>query len=64
LKKAIVLTEMVGYNCFINFKYYYLKYNFEDNKGGNQKTSIKEEQTTQWPKEKDKVTNNDLQNIA
>jgi hypothetical protein len=24
LKKAIVLTEMVGYNCFIIFQYYYL----------------------------------------
>ncbi|CAB9543058.1 hypothetical protein BROOK1789C_665 [Bathymodiolus brooksi thiotrophic gill symbiont] len=25
MKKAIVLTEMVGYNCFIIFQYYYLK---------------------------------------
>jgi hypothetical protein len=24
LKKTIVLTEMVGYNCFIIFQYYYL----------------------------------------
>jgi hypothetical protein len=33
-------------------------------KGGNQNPYIKEEQTTQWPKEKrTKRTNNDLQNI-
>ena len=30
-------------------------------KGGNQNPYIEEEQTTQWPKEK--VQNNDLQNI-
>jgi len=30
---------------------------------GNQNPYIKEEQTTQWPKEKVKRTNNDLQNI-
>ena len=24
MKKAVVLTEMVGYNCFIIFQYYYL----------------------------------------
>jgi hypothetical protein len=28
----------------------------------NQNPKIEEEQTTQWPKEKDKRTNNDLQN--
>ena len=32
-------------------------------KGGNQNPHIEEEQTTQWPKEKSKRTNNDLQNI-
>ena len=37
-------------------------------KGGNQNPYIEEEQTAQWPKEKgqkekDKRTNNDLQNI-
>jgi hypothetical protein len=31
-------------------------------KGGNQNPYIKE-QTTQWPKKKYKMTNNDLQNI-
>jgi hypothetical protein len=30
---------------------------------GNQNPKIEEEQTTQWPKEKYKRTNNDLQNI-
>jgi hypothetical protein len=30
---------------------------------GNQNPYIKEEQTTQWPKEKVKRTNNDQQNI-
>ena len=30
---------------------------------GNQNPYIEDEQTTQWPKEKDKRTNNDLQNI-
>jgi len=30
---------------------------------GNQNPYIEEEQTTQWPKEKYKRTNNDLQNI-
>jgi hypothetical protein len=30
---------------------------------GNQNPYIKEEQTTQWSKEKEQKTNNDLQNI-
>ena len=33
-------------------------------KGGNQKSSIEEGQTTQWQKEKDKRTNNYTQNIT
>jgi hypothetical protein len=32
-------------------------------KGGNQNPYIKEEQITQWPKEKYKRANDDLQNI-
>jgi len=35
---------------------------FEDTKGILR--IIEEEQTTQWPKERDKRTNNDLQNIC
>jgi hypothetical protein len=39
-----------------------LLYVLKSKKITNQNPKIEEEQTTQWPKEKDKRTNNDLQN--
>jgi hypothetical protein len=54
----------VIFNIFLCYFFYILyKKSLKIPKGGNQNPYIEEEQTTQWPKEKYKRTNNDLQNI-
>ena len=48
--------------CIISSGYNNVKKSLKIPKS-NQNPYIEEEQTTQWPKKKDKRTNNDLQNI-
>ena len=44
--------------------YHFIKEEFEDTKRGNQNPYIEEEQTTQWPKEKDKQRSKTYQNLV